>query len=194
MAHIDLTPSEIESLVGSRDAATGIEYPPQGLVPYYPWLVRSLNRLAQSSAGVLRVERDDANDTTVRIAPGRCTLNGVALDYPGATQDLSSYNNDTAILWIEDGAGSPSLGIDALTNGFPDSPHIRLASVTLQTGVITQITDLRFESLLSHQKATAIADLSLTVSNPPTQSEVQAISDKVDAILSALRSAGLMSA
>lgn len=32
-----------------------------------------------------------------------------------------------------------------------------------------------------------VADLNQTISNPPTQAEVQAISDKVDVILAALR-------
>lgn len=35
----------------------------------------------------------------------------------------------------------------------------------------------------------AIADLSLTVSNPPTQAEVQAIANKMDALLGAMRTA-----
>lgn len=41
------------------------------------------------------------------------------------------------------------------------------------------------------QQAT-IADLSQTISDPPTQAEVQTISDKVDAILSALRGADVI--
>lgn len=35
--------------------------------------------------------------------------------------------------------------------------------------------------------ATAVADLNQTISDPPTQAEVQAISDKVDELLAALR-------
>lgn len=38
----------------------------------------------------------------------------------------------------------------------------------------------------------ALANLGLTISNPPTQSEVQAISDKVDALLVILRSANII--
>ena len=34
----------------------------------------------------------------------------------------------------------------------------------------------------------AVADLNLTVSNPPTQAEVQSIADKIDELLQALRS------
>lgn len=38
----------------------------------------------------------------------------------------------------------------------------------------------------------AIADLNMTVESPPTQQQVQAIADKVDAILGALRAAGIV--
>jgi len=46
--------------------------------------------------------------------------------------------------------------------------------------------------LTSNPKQVAIASLSLTVTNPPTQAEVQAIADKVDTILAALRSANII--
>lgn len=42
--------------------------------------------------------------------------------------------------------------------------------------------------------ATALADLNQTISGTYSQSEVQAISDKVDALLAALRTAGVLSA
>lgn len=45
----------------------------------------------------------------------------------------------------------------------------------------------------ANKAAAAVADLGQTISDPPTQAEVQAISDKVDEILAALRAAGLMS-
>jgi len=38
----------------------------------------------------------------------------------------------------------------------------------------------------------AISDLSQTISSPPTQAEVQAISDKVDEVLAAMRTAGIL--
>lgn len=41
-------------------------------------------------------------------------------------------------------------------------------------------------------QAAAVADLNQTISDPPTQAEVQAISDKIDELLAALRAAGLM--
>ena len=41
-------------------------------------------------------------------------------------------------------------------------------------------------------QATAVADLNQNISDPPTESETQAISDKVDEILASLRTAGTM--
>lgn len=41
-------------------------------------------------------------------------------------------------------------------------------------------------------QAAAVADLGQTISDPPTDVEVQAISDKVDELLASLRAAGLM--
>lgn len=39
-------------------------------------------------------------------------------------------------------------------------------------------------------QATAVSDLNQTITNPPTQAEVQALSDKVDELLAAMRTAG----
>jgi len=41
-------------------------------------------------------------------------------------------------------------------------------------------------------QATAVADLNQTITNPPTQAEVQAISNKIDELLSSLKTAGTM--
>lgn len=38
----------------------------------------------------------------------------------------------------------------------------------------------------------SVEDLDQTIADPPTQAEVQAISDKVDELLAALRSAGIL--
>lgn len=40
----------------------------------------------------------------------------------------------------------------------------------------------------------AIASLALVVTDPPTQAEVQAVADKVDAVLAVLRAAGMIAA
>lgn len=49
-----------------------------------------------------------------------------------------------------------------------------------------------FERLNGRVNVASIADLNQTITNPPTQAEVQAISDKVDELLAALRAAETM--
>jgi hypothetical protein len=47
-------------------------------------------------------------------------------------------------------------------------------------------------NLVKAFQATAVADANQTITNPPTQAEVQALSDKVDELLGALRTAGII--
>ncbi len=145
----ELTSDEIESLVGKRHASTGIEYPPNGLQPYYEWLVRSLHLLAESSFSALRVSADDASSTGVVVSPGRSNISGVSLGYDGETLDLSTYNNDTAYLWLYDNAGAAQVGMASESSGWPGVAHIKLASVSIAAGEVTQIIDRRIEHVLS---------------------------------------------
>jgi hypothetical protein len=143
----ELTPDQIEQRVGTRHAGTGIEYPPSGLQPYYHWLMRTLHLLAESSAAALRVARDDADATTIRVLPGRASIGGVALAYAGGTVDLAAHNNDTAYVWLEDDGGATVKTAGAAT-GWPATAHIKLAEVTLAGGEITDVLDRRFETFL----------------------------------------------
>jgi hypothetical protein len=144
----ELSPAEIEALVGSRHAAAGIEYPPAGLQPYYHWLVRTLHLLAESSAGALRVARDDVGPMVVAIAPGRASIDNVPLAYAGGTVDLAPFDGDTALVWLCDGGGGAA-AVDAASvgTGWPGVNHIKLAEVTLMDGQIVAILDRRFETV-----------------------------------------------
>jgi len=68
--------------------------------------------------------------------------------------------------------------------------------VTLAEGRVSQIIDLRFASMLSTaaviRRVTPLADLEQSISSPPTQEEVQAIQDKLNNLLAALRASRLM--
>ena len=145
----ELSIDQIESLVGTRHAVTGIEYPPNGLQPYYTWLVRALHLLAESSFGALRVQAADELGPAVWIAPGRASLSGVVLDFEGGSVDLSGYNNDTAYVWLYNNSGSPGVGVGADASGWPGVTHLKLAEVTLASGQITLIMDRRIEQVLS---------------------------------------------
>ena len=70
----------------------------------------------------------------------------------------------------------------------PD-PGFEFQSGSQQAGPIW-ITELI--RIVNKKCASAVTDLDQTISNPPTQAEVQALSDKVDELLAALRAAGLM--
>jgi hypothetical protein len=49
------------------------------------------------------------------------------------------------------------------------------------------------KSLMKTSVAAAVNDLDQTISNPPTQTEVQDLSDKVDELLTSLRNANVLS-
>lgn len=144
----DLTSTQIAALVGGTHPVTGVCYPEAGLQPYYEWLVGSLYRLAESSAGDLRVWHDADAATSIWIAPGRCSIAGQSLVYAGGSIDLGVYNNSTALIWVQDNAGSAEIATADSGTGWPVGDHLRLAEVQLESGELTLITDLRFETLL----------------------------------------------
>lgn len=150
MAIRELTSAQIEQLVGARHSATGMEYPPFGLQPYYDWLINSMHRLAEASslAAALKVQRDSAGDTALAIAGGRASLDGVMLDYPGETLDVSAYGNSVVYLWLWSDCGSPRLGAAAQATGWPETPHLKLAEVAVAEGQIASILDRRGEAML----------------------------------------------
>jgi len=149
MPQRDLTPQQVHELIDTRDPATGLVYPPTGLQPYHDWLIQSLHRLAGSAAGALRVSPSETSATSVYIAPGRATVDGAVLVYAGGDLALAAFNNDTALVWLEDDAGSALIGAAADATGWPGGAHLKLAEVELAGGEITSITDRRFETMLS---------------------------------------------
>lgn len=144
----DLTTQQIAELVGGSHPVTGLTYPEAGLQPYYEWLIGSLYRLAEASAGDLRVWHDADAEASIWVAPGRCSIASQALSYAGGTIDLGTYNNSTALVWVQDNAGSADIATADIATGWPAGDHIKLAQVQVETGEVTLITDLRFETLL----------------------------------------------
>lgn len=147
MAIESLTLDDAIARIGQRHGRTGLEYPRPGMQPYFKWLIASLELLAEASAGDLRVVRDDASATTVRVMPGRASIAGAVLAFDGEAIDLASFNNDTALIWVEDDAGA-AIGSASTATGWPAGAHLKLAEVTLDQGAITGILDRRFETIL----------------------------------------------
>jgi hypothetical protein len=145
----ELSPDEIDALVGTRHPVTGIEYPPNGLQPYYHWLMRAMHLISESTIGAFRVAPADTSATTILVAPGRASVSGVVLDFPGATIDLFGFNNDTAYVWLYNNTGSAAVGTANDATGWPGTTHIKLAEVVIAAGEITQIIDRRIDHLFS---------------------------------------------
>ena len=143
------TSDALDALVHTRHSITGIEYPPAGLQPYHDWLLQTLHLLAQASAGNLRVTPDADDPLSVWVAPGRASLGGVPLAWPGGSLDLASHHNSTLLIRLEKQGESPAIVAASLDDPPPAAPHLTLAEVTLDAGRISRIVDRRFETILS---------------------------------------------
>ena len=143
-----LSSEQVAALIDTTDPTTGVTYPAPGTQPWYEWLVRTVHRLARCSAGDLAVYADADDPAGIFIAPGRCTIAGVVLAYPGGSVDLSLFNNATALVYLEDDGGSPLVGAATTLDGWPAGDHLKLAEVTLADGQIAALLDRRFETFL----------------------------------------------
>jgi hypothetical protein len=142
MAVKDLTSSEVAALANTRHALSGVKFLALGESDYHNMFMNALHLLSRESAAWAMVHDDDAAGTTVRVMPCRALLDGVTLVYAGGTISLAAYNNDVAYVWVEDdGAGAAQIAADSDANGWPSTPHIKLAEVTLASGAVTAILD-----------------------------------------------------
>jgi len=157
MAERLLDAQDAAALGGTTDPDTGLPFP----TPYAdPWLVPFYRfadhlRAVAQLANALRVYPDDASDTTVGVRPGAASLAGARVTYPGGTLDLATANNDLALLWAYDAGGEIGVSFAVDSVGWPDTPHVRLAEVTLDAGRITDITDRRAFALFADHAADA---------------------------------------
>lgn len=140
-----LSPEQIDALVNTRHAATGIEFPPAGLQPYHQWLMRTLHQLAECSLGALRVAASAEGATTVAVAPGRASIDGTVVACAGETLDLASFNNSTALIWL--GVDESDEAIVEADEDWPAGPHLKLAEVELAAGAIASVLDRRMEAV-----------------------------------------------
>lgn len=155
MAVKENTAAEIDALIGVNHAKTGGLVVPRGSQNYDTLVNNALLRAYDASAGFLQVFADDSAGTTARVLAGRALINGVVLVYAGGTVDLTAFNNDTAYVWLQNnGSDVAQVSSAADGTGWPAGNHIKLAEVTLASGVITAIVDRRPDTLLSDGSAT----------------------------------------
>jgi hypothetical protein len=80
-----------------------------------------------------------------------------------------------------------SAAVDAGTAGAEDAEAFADDASDSADAAAASAADAEAAADAIDAAATAVADLNQTISDPPTQAEVQAISDKVDELLAALR-------
>jgi hypothetical protein len=137
-------PDDATLLNLTQDTQTGVEYVPTGKSPYYLEFRRLIQRLllASQRANDLRVYQD--GDLSIGIRPGKCHVNGSALDFAGVT-GLAVPPGVTTSYWLDD-AGV----VQSAPTGFPSDRGraIPLAAVQADTSAINSITDHRGEAIL----------------------------------------------
>jgi hypothetical protein len=146
MAERQLSAGAAAALSGTTTTGTAIVYPSADSDPWLVAYYTQLGQIAKLLGGALnafRVYYDDANATTIGIAPGVLADSGTVRTYNGGTANLSAHNNDTAYVWAYVTGGAVAIGFGADGSGWPGTAHIKLASVVLSAGAITAITDLR---------------------------------------------------
>jgi hypothetical protein len=207
-----LSNSVLNTLSGGFTSWLGLFLKPMDPTGVQSWwylidlFIRVDRGCAPISAGL--VQQDDANATSINLAAGRFSIQGVGLSYAGEVIDLASANNAVSYVWLWNNSGTATIGHALSGTGWPAYSHIKLAEVTLAAGLITVILDRRGEAALSDTPQMAAATTSAkgvvkmatlvpangsTVSNPPTQAEVLSIQTTVNDTLAALKTAGVMS-
>lgn len=204
MALKQLTDDEALNLNGTTDD-NGLTYPTLLQDDWAAELLRGLYHFLELFVSDLRVLEVDGNADAVAVLAGRALIVDEMLVYAGsggaaAVDGLT--DNDTTYIWAEKSGSALVINSAVDGTGWPATPHVKLATVTMANGAITSLVDLRGAMMLRAitsatasnaglvKQTAAIADLGQTISGTYSQSEVQAISDKVDALLGAMRTSG----
>lgn len=197
MAIKQLTDDQALALSGATDARTGLVYPILGRENWGEEVYRALNQFLVVTIPDLRVVQIQESAAAVGVLAGSCSIAGVAYEYAGATGSLGAVStlpaNGTRYIWAYVSNNAIAIGSGSSLPTQAATPHIPLARVTRADSVITALVDLRGQTMLRQiRQAVAVANLSQSISNPPTQAEVTAIQTKVNDLLNALRTAGLI--
>lgn len=193
MALDQLTDDEALALLGTTDADTGIAYPQLLQSRWAEAIARGMHRTLEVALTDLRVLAVSGNADAVAVLPGAVQVGNTLLEYAGADPAVDNLtDNDATFIWAYNDGGSLAIDSAVDATGWPSVAHVKLARVTMASGVITSIDDLRGANALRLALAGTVADLDQTISGTYSQSEVQAISDKVDALLAALRTNGTL--
>ncbi len=177
MAELQLTDPQAVALSGTTDASNGVAYPSANADPWLAQIYRALAQIAAvaDAANNLRVCRDDASDLTIRIRPGRCSIDAEPLDYAGGTALVT--DDDVTYVWAFDDTGTLTIGSAIDGDGWPSTAHIKLAEVTAADGEVTAILDRRGEAMLADGTFAATTTRAGAVLMAEVDSDTAALTD-----------------
>lgn len=147
MAELQLTDDEALAYSGTTDADAGLTYPTVGDSSWAADLYRLVRRLATLAVFDLHVYPVSGNADAVGVRAGRCRIGATEYSYAGADPAVDGLaDNETTYLWAEDdGGGGVQVASAAQGVGWPGTAHLKLAEVTMASGVITSIVDRRIK-------------------------------------------------
>lgn len=149
-----ISPQDALNLDGTTDIdhGSGVPFPTDGQDPWFVWLVQCIHQLTRSGsiANNLRVFADADNAGEVGVRPGLAMLGSDMHELASAaTVDLSGEPDGDVLVWAQAGAGSAlEIGHAAEGDGWPESPHVRLAVVAIADSEVASITDMRGSHML----------------------------------------------
>lgn len=150
-------PDDATLLALSQDDATGVEYIPTGQSPYVTAYRRMLYRLLRATERANDLRVYPVGGRMVGVRAGRCFVGDQPRDI-ASPSPIELAADATTHLYVDE-AGT----IVTSTTGLPvdRATFIPLAVAVTDSGSVTQLTDLRGESMLQAQSA-ALAGITAT--------------------------------
>ncbi|MEM1213044.1 MAG: hypothetical protein AAGI68_12200 [Planctomycetota bacterium] len=132
------------TLSGTIDEATGLPFIKQD-GNYANNVARAFDVISKQLFGDLRVYAVEGNDDAVGVRPGRCVIGSTEYSYAGAEPAVDGLaDNDVTYVWAEDdGSGGLQIGSAVDGTGWPVGDHLKLAEVTVSSGLVSGIVDRR---------------------------------------------------
>ena len=131
-----------------------------------------------------QVMRDQLNSLHELIVNVPAGPPGPGLDFRGEWETGVAYAPGDVVFYGERLFVAIGASQDTTPDG--DVAHWRTLSITGPPGEVT-LADLQAERVNNAVNPTGVTVLGLSVSDPPAQSEVQALASKLDALITALR-------
>ncbi|MEM6551157.1 MAG: hypothetical protein AAF750_03420 [Planctomycetota bacterium] len=149
---MELYPTDANLLATTTDPSVGFDHIPTGTTPYHLHFRRLVHRLGLAAARSNDLRVYEAGPLAVGINAGRCLIADQAYDL-AEQPSITLPSNTTTNLYIDTNGA-----LQTTADPFPTDrgTHLRLATVITDEQAITQLQDLRGESLYQTPSATLL--------------------------------------